>query len=151
MKWFPVSASRLQVQNGLIVSWNECLNLWSRRWLKFTRSRVGYFILLRTVALKNTIWSRTDELKDAYFIDILFCENKENKSKDFIKNLHHFTNTKYYTLSDKTMSDKSDEIFRWWRKFWPTKNFVQRIILSKTKFSNIVRIHKCLSIARILG
>ena len=36
------------------------------------------------------------------------------------------------------------------RKFWPTKN-VRRIILSKTKFSNIVRIHKCLSIARILG
>ena len=34
----------------------------------------------------------------------------------------------WYTLSDKTISDKSDEIFRWWRKFCSTKNFVQNQI-----------------------
>ena len=59
------STYRLQVQSGLIVSRNECLNLWSQRWLKFTRSTVRYFIPL---ALQHcgTIWSRSDKLKDAF-------------------------------------------------------------------------------------
>ena len=35
------------MQSRLIVSWNECLNLWSRRWLKFSRNCVRYFIPLR--------------------------------------------------------------------------------------------------------
>ena len=34
------------------------------------------------------------------------------------------------TLSDKTLSDKSDESFSRWRKLCPTNNFVRRIILS---------------------
>ena len=34
------------MQRRLIVSWNECLSLWSRKWLKLTRSRVRYFIPL---------------------------------------------------------------------------------------------------------
>ena len=42
-KWFVVSASRLQVQSALIVSWKDCLNLWSLSCLKFTSSRVRYF------------------------------------------------------------------------------------------------------------
>ena len=46
MKWFA-SASKIQVQSGLMVSWNECLNMWSRRKFKFTRSRVRHFIPLR--------------------------------------------------------------------------------------------------------
>ena len=49
-----------------INSANEYLNLLSRRWLKFTRTRVRYFISFRIVALKNAIWSRSDELKDAF-------------------------------------------------------------------------------------
>ena len=42
-----------------------------------------------------------------------------------------------HTLSDKTMSDKSDEIFRRWRKFCPTNNFVRRKFCPKNIFKTI--------------
>ena len=41
------SKSRLQVQNGFTVSWNEYFTFLLRRWLKFTHSYVRYFIPLR--------------------------------------------------------------------------------------------------------
>ena len=46
MKLSIVSASRLEGQSWLMVSSNECLDLWSRRWRKFTDGSVRYFILL---------------------------------------------------------------------------------------------------------
>ena len=39
----------------------------------------------------------------------------------------------YLTVPDKTISDKSDEIFRRWRNFFPTKYLAQRKIMSKIK------------------
>ena len=56
------------VQSGLLVSWNECLNLWSR---KFTRSRVKYYIplvlwhwkILFGVSLMNVRMLSLKELK----------------------------------------------------------------------------------------
>ena len=44
--WNVVSASKLQMQSWLMVSSNECLNSWSQRWLKFTRSSMRCFIPL---------------------------------------------------------------------------------------------------------
>ena len=37
-----------------------------------------------------------DKDKSFILIDIPFCETKENKSKSFIKKIHHFKNIKYY-------------------------------------------------------
>ena len=62
MRWFVVSTSRLQVQSRLIVSWNDFLNLWSRRWLKLTRSRVRYLIPLGLWHWK-ILWPRLMNLR----------------------------------------------------------------------------------------
>ena len=69
MKWF--CCSRLRVQSELIGSWNECLNLLLRRWLKSSSLLVVWciFYSLRIVILKNTSWSRSDELKELKLVD----------------------------------------------------------------------------------
>ena len=51
-----------------------------------------------------------DEDKLFLLIDIPFCEKNENKSKDFIKKFHHFTNGKY-RISIKWITKKVKSLF----------------------------------------
>ena len=56
-EWFVVSASSLQVQNGLIVHPQSC----------------EVFYSCKIVAQRNTIWSKSDELKNAFLKVIKTC------------------------------------------------------------------------------
>ena len=98
MKCFFVSASRIQVQSGFMVSLDECLNSLSRRWLNFTRSRVRYFIPLALwhwkirfgAGLMNLRMLSLNELKLAEFWiagPSLFYSSMVDGKKVFLKKL----------------------------------------------------------------
>ena len=80
------------MQSGLMVLWNEWLNLLSQRWLKVTCSSVRYFIPLEL--WHCTVWSRCDELKDAFLkvwtklIPLNYGWRKENIFKGTMLNIH---------------------------------------------------------------
>ena len=76
-----VSTSRPQLHNGFKVSWKLCLNLWSRKWLRPTRSLVSNLIpsglsILKMLLGLGRINFKMDFLIASQSVDIRYLEQK---------------------------------------------------------------------------
>ena len=83
-----VSTSRPQLHNGFKVSWKLCLNLWSRKWLRPTRSLVSNLIpsglsILKMLLGLGRINFKMDFLIASQSVDIRYLEQKSRSISAF--------------------------------------------------------------------
>ena len=87
-KCMVVSTSRPQLHNGFKVSWKLCLNLWSRKWLRPTRSLVSNLIpsglsILKMLLGLGRINFKMDFLIASQSVDIRYLEQKSRSISAF--------------------------------------------------------------------